>query len=430
MIKKVCLIAYQLLLFSLVANSQSNFVNATIVQKNGQELVGQIDYQEWKKNPRKVLFKAKNAEIIAFLPQDISGFTITDNAEKYISATVKLSVETANDDKLIEYNSLIEAIRKLKFETETHFLLVLKTGDLSLYSLTDKNGQEHFFSQKNKAAIHELIYRKVIIGKENKRQIREIKDYVFQFQKDVFDCAVVFDQLETLSFKGSDFMNIVDVYNNYKKQNIYTKGKDKRQSGFYVFGGIDKPSTVYNVAPSTLIPVTLDVKLIEKNNPILGFGYDLGFTRNLNKWGAAFEVFYKPVQSTLTKQYPNNLLSSYKDTYYFNVDMHYLQVNAFLRHTFYTGKIKPYVKAGPGFAFILKSDNFVEILNGFNNTSDVKYVEMYKRALNFNLGVGVKKDNFFVEARFAFESNLSNRPNKTLQSQYFSIIGGYAFFKK
>lgn len=426
MIKHISLIFF-ILIISKMTFAQSNFVNATIIQKDNKEILGQIDYQEWKKNPRRVLFKTKNEAIKAYFPSDINGFVIIDNAERYLSAVVKLSMEFSENGKLKEYTSVIEAVNDLEFETDTLFLLTLKTGLLNLYSFTDKNSKDHYFTQKGNAPFNELTYRKVIVDNNQIKEVKEIKDYVFQFKKDVFDCAEIFDQLETLAFKLADFMNIVNLYNNCNNQNIYTKNNDKRRMGVYPIIGIDKPFSAYYVAPLKTVPITLNVKLNEKISPILGLGYDCGFKRNRSKWGVAVELIYKPIKATLTKQYQNTTFSSYMDTYTFNFEMKYLQFNTFLRYTFYLGKVQPYIKIGPGLVFISHPNNYIAILNGYNNTTKVTIIETFSRTLNFNGCLGLKKDNFFLEGRFALEANVSNQANKSLQSKYLSFIGGYSF---
>jgi hypothetical protein len=407
-------------------SAQSNFVDATIIQRDGKEIVGQIDYQEWKKNPRKVIFREQKAAIKAFSPDNIKGFVIKENVERYLSATVTFNVETLKSGALNEFNSLREALNKKELETESVFLLTLKTGLLNFYSFNDRTGREHLFIQKEKQPFQELIYRKVIVRNENKREIREIKDYIFQLKKVAFDCPSVFDVLENVLYKIDDLTHIIDMYNNCQKNNTYTKSKDKRQMAVYSFVGIDKPFTTYSTKGLPTRPATKE-QMSEKPSPVLGLAYDFGFERNRNKWGFSVELLYKPIKSSLTTQYQNFLFSSFKDTHAFNFDMQYVQWNTLLRHTFYMGSVQSYFKIGPSISFIAKKNNVVTVTDGYSKQVKISEIETINRTYGLVSSIGLKKGNLFLESRLGLEAGISDNAANSVRSNYLDFIIGYSF---
>jgi hypothetical protein len=424
--QKITVFIFFFLLITQSNFAQSNFVEATIIQKDGKETQGQMDYQEWIKNPQKVVFRSKDTPIKAFLPSDIKGFTIKNNAERYLSSTVTFNIETLNTQNLKEFNSIKEALAKPELKTETVFLLTLKTGFLNLYAFTGVAGKEHFFLQKGDAPFEELSYRKVIVNPGTQKAIRELKDYISLLKKYMFDCPEVFDKLEDLPYKTAEIMQVFEVYNNCKNKNIYTKSKDRRQTAIYAIVGMDKPFMTYSIS-GTLGRVAVDEKMNEKISPIVGLGYDFGFIRNRNRWGLVVELLYKKITASSQSQYPNQLLSSFKDDYLLDFSMNYVQLNTFLRHTFYNGKVQSYFKVGPGVAFISEKNNVFTLVNGFTKEKTTTKVETLNQAFSLNTVIGVKKGDFFFEGRLSAETNISPNVGASIQSNYLDVVLGYAF---
>lgn len=416
-------------LFSFIgqlAFAQSNFVDASITLKDGKEMSGQMDYQQWVRNPRKVLFKSENQPTQTFLPSDIKGFVIKSNAERYLSSAVTFNIETIITGNLKKFNTVKEALAKQDLQTDTVFLLVLKTGSLNLYSFKDVSDREHFFCQKNEMPPEELGYRKVVINPGTREVIRELKEYVSLLKKYMLDCPDVFDKLENLPYREKAIMRVFDDYNNCKNNNTYTKNEDERQTGIYGIIGIDKPFTTYSVG-AALGYVAVDEPMNEKISPILGLGYDIALARNRNKWGFVVELLYKKVNSSFQVQYPNQLLSSFQDDYLVNLNMNYVQLNTFIRHTFYSKTIESYVKIGPSIALITGKSNLLTTTNGFSKQVTVSEVQTTDQSFGLNGALGVKKGNLFFEGRFGVELDIAPTILVSIRSNYLSAVLGYSF---
>jgi hypothetical protein len=53
---KKCVFIFALLAINFLGISQSNFVQAVVINNNGDSIYGQIDYRNWKINPQSISF--------------------------------------------------------------------------------------------------------------------------------------------------------------------------------------------------------------------------------------------------------------------------------------------------------------------------------------------------------------------------------------
>lgn len=398
--------------------AQRNFIDGTIIQKDGKEVFGQIDYQNWAVSPKKILFKAIDASVKALSPKDIKGFVIKNNSEKYLSAAVELNNEPVTSGKLKEFDSTKEALDKQEIVSDTVFLLTLATGTLNLYSLVDEERKEHYFVKKNDAPIKELIYRKVIINNKGDKKILEIKGHIFQLKNDVLDCPDVHESLESVRYSEPDLKKIVVDYNNCKGKNTYTKAADIKPIVLYALAGISTSATKY-------VGDMLKQNINGQLTPTLGLGVDISLGRDRNKWGTGFELVYKSIKSSAENQHDNGI---YTAKYKYNFDMTFIQLNTFFRYVFYVGKVQPYIKGGFGLAKINKSNNSVIETDNISSNSTTTKIETKKSELNINAALGARMGKLFLEGRLDYGLNISSYVVQSVQSKYFNLILGYSFF--
>lgn len=77
------------------AFTQSNYVAATVTQKDGKTISGQIDYREWITTPRQIRFRASaESAVIIYDCNDLKEFSITSKNEIYQSAIVDVNNES------------------------------------------------------------------------------------------------------------------------------------------------------------------------------------------------------------------------------------------------------------------------------------------------------------------------------------------------
>ena len=407
-----------------IGYTQTNFLNATITQKDGTERVGQIDYKEWSISPTTVQFKVQNEPPKSLSVHDIQAFTITDKSERYLSAAVEFYLETSNGTELSEFSSVQEALAIQNLVKDTVFLSVLASGDLNLYALVDKDRQEHFFIQKGNKPIQELGYRKIFLNTQTGKSLKELRSYVTQLQTETSDCLDIQEKIENADYKSESLKRIVNRYNDFKHKNSYVRPKDKNKIAFYGALGVNKSYTNYQIYQRYIRGID-HYNAVGSASPVFALGIDLGVTRNRNKLGFIFEMLYKTVNYSFSDQ-RNGGTFMLLDKYQF--DMKFLQVNAFVRYTFRVGNVQPYIKAGAGLATIRTHDNKYTETNTLNGESIINTIQTKRREINANLNVGVKMKRFFLETRLSIGSNVGlNTYQESLKSDYVGLLVGYNF---
>jgi hypothetical protein len=424
--KITTLIVFIVLIISQI-NAQSDLLNATIIDKNGKEISGVIDYQGRGKSPRKIFFKAKDTPAKVILPIDIQGFTIIKKNERYISAILDLNKETLNELELKEFQSMKEAVTTLDLVRDTVFLLTLATGEINLYSLIDKNSKTHFFYQKGKAPIKELIYRKVKIGiKESVKDYQtmgEIKAYSTQLKMEVLDCPNAFSMIkeETFYYREYDLMRVVNKYNECKGKSTFIMPIKKNPITFYALAGINKVELLSQFS----LGYDIDEKPISAINPVLGLGLDVSLGRSVNAFGLGFEMLYKPIKANLKSEEKQ---TGYLNSKEYNYNMSFLQLNALFRYSTQLADFQPYIKAGVGFALLMNTDNSLTEIRGFNNSKTITTPVTQNNRFNLCFALGMKKNKFYLEGRYDYGLNTSDLQFNKLKSNYLSLLLGYSLF--
>jgi len=146
-------------LISNPALSQKNFLPGYIISSKSDTLKGFIDYQNWSKNPKSILFKgAENAAPVEYNPIAIRGFYV--HGEVYIGAVVQ-----AEDSHQMEYGpgQIKEADYKPEIitRTDTIFLQALFQGSKNLYYSYDEKGKPQFYI-KQWPDFELLLYKKYL----------------------------------------------------------------------------------------------------------------------------------------------------------------------------------------------------------------------------------------------------------------------------
>ncbi|RWY55850.1 hypothetical protein [Mucilaginibacter gilvus] len=143
------------LLFSITVSAQSNYKPGYIINAQNDTVKGFVDYKEWGRNPKQVLFKTTTAN----LPQKITtsvanGFGV-DGLEYYNRAVVKVSTSP------VEIAKLSRGI-DTTYITDTVFLKVIVSGNkLTFYKLTTDIKPVFYISDKQAkeiTALNQYIY--------------------------------------------------------------------------------------------------------------------------------------------------------------------------------------------------------------------------------------------------------------------------------
>jgi hypothetical protein len=164
---------------------------------------GLIDYQNWDKTPKAIVFKAvSDSKETIYTPNNIQSFSVA--GERYVSGIVTIDESPYRDNELSESE-------KPKYKTDKVFLQVLINGEKTLYYLKDENLKVHFFIGQN--GIYEtLVFIKYLnnIGGDSFIQTKEI----FKGQLNIYlqDCPSIQKKISNVSYSKDDLTRLFKEY--------------------------------------------------------------------------------------------------------------------------------------------------------------------------------------------------------------------------
>lgn len=171
-----------LLCLSIFANAQQNFKPGYILSDSKSDTTfGQIDYQNWKNNPKEIRFQNNNNQTLNIFTSEITAFGIL-NEEHYQTKLVSL------DTSPYEEGNLMQSPNRIIIEDTLVSLLVLVSGENSLYFLKDQNDKQHFFLEKQNE-ITELINHRYLIEQNSRMYLKELPLYRAQLEALFADCS-------------------------------------------------------------------------------------------------------------------------------------------------------------------------------------------------------------------------------------------------
>ena len=417
-----------LLFLSVKVSGQTNFIAGEITKADGKVVVGQIDYQEWKINPKQISFrtsKTGNEEIYAV--KDLSSFRIISKNETYKSAVIDVSKEPVEDGHLTTYENLKDAA----FYTSTIivrdsvFLLNLVRGTLNLYTLTDNERKVHFYVQNGSDSIKYLLYRAYFVAEQDIKglSLRKTKDYARLLGYLTADCNTdKLTNVNDIGYNEKSLIKFISAYNSCKGVNEYIKKSDKITSSIYLFGGAELP--YMSITDSYNPPLSSSGNV----SPTFGLGGEIGISRDRNKLSVGIEAAYKSVNIDKTKSFtvlPN------VNTYHYQIAMSFFNLNVGLKYILSKNKFNPYIRGGLGISLPNKVSGSVNEIStdGIYTYNSAYTLYISKTQFNIFAGVGIKMKNLFFETRFQTGSSLLGITGDTnLSVTYTSLLLGYSFF--
>jgi hypothetical protein len=135
-LKKIALFVFGIFMIN-TCFGQENYIQAYIVDHNGDTVHGFIDYRNWGKNPDRILFKKQlSDQPIVHTPLSIRNFCVVD--EVYASAILLNDLSPFLTDEL-------EHGKDPNLKPDTIFLQSLVLGEKSLYLYKTRLGKELFY---------------------------------------------------------------------------------------------------------------------------------------------------------------------------------------------------------------------------------------------------------------------------------------------
>lgn len=390
---------------------------AIIITNNNDTINGFIDYSEVLKTPKRIAFRTTGKdENQYFTPSQIKGFIVKSENLQYESAPIKVNSEKYKFESARMYDSLSQAIKDIRWREDTLFLLTLAKGKINLYEYVDENGESHFIVKKENGSYETLLNLrfKLRVDYLNRTNLAEaqISHYKTQLKILLSDCPAIEIYSKKLTYNSPTIQKLVNQYNEYFKNVVYTKPPMRYKPHFYVAAGISKPKTRVidyfggqNFFKSSLKP-TLS----------LGMEFASYSAQSLPKFGVAgIELNFSSVVTNdtidiffLSRKYPYNLKALGINLFpYFQYN--YKFSNRPTQRSAIYAKGGPLVSFYPGMKF-----------------NDERYSRL---SFSANILIGFRLNRYFIEGRYE-PSGFNMLPphlSTTLSQSRISFLGGYYF---
>jgi hypothetical protein len=423
---KIINITILLFIFSFPMLAQGNYVEGSIVTLKNDTIKGQIDYPEWVFNPKRILFRTDNfTQGKIYTYRDIKAFRILYKNEQYERHIISRHPEPIDATKLRRYSSIDSIDTDYNAIVDTAFLRVLAKGRLNLFELQYNQYQPHYFIQKGKENMIELIRRKVLIQNRDSFSVFTFDNYKNQLSQLTLDCSMKGITFLKLPYQNNDLAKVVKQYNECTKESYYVMKEEQGNRYFSTMLGVMRPRSIIKDPFRNFIYETgVDVRE-NKTLPILSLSFEQNFNRLNNKLGLGEELNLAFVDVTHKKVVTYSLSDK---IFAYSLQSWAIKASGYVRYFFRSGNIQPYIKTGIGMMYYtnpkitLQEITLTPFPFSSESTDAIKRIKP-----NYLMGLGVKYNTFFLEARYDGWIDKAENSNENLLLRRPAVFVGYSW---
>lgn len=322
--------------------SQKNMLPGYVVLPSKDTAWGSIDYRNWEKNPKEILFSSSASESRSYTINDIEAFGVTGR-DYYRKATVGVDDNPVNAWEVSIYSK--ELVRE-----QTVFLRILSEGkELTLYEFV--NFKPHYYIAKAGGAAEELIYK---LTKKNELSYDVITydDYKLQLKSLLSASgALNYEQslkIDRLNYKEKDLVKFVSQVNGTSSTKISFANNKKIKPRLFAGGGIVFPNfSLQSTADARIGSISYKSEL----SYIVTGGVDFFASRNLQHLFLRAELSFSTLQAGGSGESGNAVAQTAAKNEYslkqFNITPTVFIMDYFLR----SEKVKVFAGIGAGYNF-------------------------------------------------------------------------------
>lgn len=407
-------------IFSL-AYGKDNFKPGFIVSLQGEIISGEVNYQNWFRNPVDIEFKDNRGEISSFSSLDISGFGV--EGERYESAIIEVNDASSRTDNLKKSDSLY-------LRTDSAFILTLIEGPKSLFEYVDKQGVKHFII-KNDGQHLSLISQEFRVVSRWSTYMAKREYYKQELLAYLKDCMLISQKLEHVQYIRSSLIDIFkDYYSCKKVGTYYVIPKPKVSVSIGILGGVGIEKISFAGSSETLnayIDADYSVAIV----PQVGFFIEVPFARNFGKFSINAELLY--TTSRFEQDYEEVLGESHRIETSSQIVNGGTKLTILLKHRFSLERERGlYVQAGVAGRY-MHDYSQLETKRTIFFSSDRTIIDSEPYATrklepSFILGVGYQKGKFRVELRGELADDIAPQVNFSSVAKRAGLLIGYSFF--
>lgn len=366
--------------------AQKNYLDAKIITKQGDSIFGFIDYQQWDRSPSVIKFLKGNSEDpMKYGPEKIHSFQVANDL--YESRRVSVS-ESPRKTANITYETEYKPINK------TVFLLVLVSGDASLYQYVDEMGTDHYYIETKKQPLLELIFFKYLVEENGIRGIKENTKFKGQIIAYLNNCRELHGQIGKANYNSSSLSKIVVEYNKcVNADKFYVHKIEKNKYRFGIFIG----ATITNIIFGT---TSYRANFNNSIYPTLGAAMLLEPARGRGKWTLYSDLHF--MGHYYRTQHTDYIDENKYDYYDVKYNCTYLKFTIMGRYNIIGHKIIPYLGAGMHFAkTLINNSHFYEEKKRYSEPLIYSYpLDSRDFDYGFSIGIGAMYKKFNLDVRF------------------------------
>jgi hypothetical protein len=399
-------------------NAQSNFMEGFVINNENDTVVGKIDYRNWEKNPKSILFiPGGEQDVKSLSPLNIQRFGVAD--EIYVSAIVQ-----ANDNPYKSVELLYTP--DIHFRTDTIFLQTVIEGKKSLYYYKDYKAREQMYIY-NQSEYELLVFNKYVVHTKTTNNIKINYKYIGQLRSYLREYPEIEERSSSLNYNLKSIKKLFEEYYHYTNEPVlYSKPKEKTVIQFGGFAGgcmstINIGSEEYTELDNTDFDASYTISagifmetILPRNRGKLRIRNELQYTTY--KFEGEFSEYYSETHNSYALS---------------KLGFSYLKLNTLFKYKISAKKNSLYFNTGLSFGIIADELNYqyMETINyGVQNIHEEKAINKIRNyEFGFIASLGGNIDHFFGEIRFEAGDGMSNSIILNVTTYRYYILFGYRF---
>ncbi|WP_298740798.1 hypothetical protein [uncultured Chitinophaga sp.] len=404
---------YLLVLSSVVARAQKNYVPAVIISQQNDSLRGFIDYRNWRINPEQISFKQDlQGHEQRFSAGDIAGFLVTAENELYVSRQVELDVTVQTIDNLLATGERVT-------RNDTVFLLTIVKGAYNLYLFNDRNDQPHFVYDSAGVPAKELRLVKSRAS-DGSNAIATFPLYQRQLSYLFAACPEVARKAADVRYSEDALRKLFTDYHQCRNpsEKIAVKAKEKLNVRWGLLAGTGFNSFNFSGSHSM-------TRASYKSNttPLAGLFIDVPVSRNRQQYWLSAEAFYKTESASGT--FTNaNILESWQEQV--SMKFSYAQLNLLFRYLYPKGTVKPFANVGWGNGVMIGENKNEKYRTDRKDDVEKAINGPRKHETTFLAGGGVQYKRIQIEGRYAWSNGFSPYISLNTSVRSLQVIARFA----
>lgn len=396
--------------FSVTLSAQRNYIDGTVVLRNGDTLKGKIDYREWSINPRSISFQNGASGISVYTPERITGFSV--GRDEYQTSTVKV----------YPYSTHHETLAGSDYDptpyTKTVFLRMIARGRMNLYGFRDSTGTDYFFIRQGADSLLQLRLISWYNAEDGQERFSLREVYKDQLAAAMNDCADCLKKINHTAYKETDLEALVFSYDHRGRDTVQPRIMQKVGS-IRVY-----PMLGYFNSKLKLNNYPWDVQFPAYGSIIGGAGLEFTLSRNRQQFAIVVEALYHHFK-TQSGRFSEFLVNDTEAKVEYNV----LKGDILFRYTYPGGRVRPFIEAGMANNLAVGNKSVqtsYDYTNHISSSQPFLDGAFHTYQEGWLAGLGVKAGRLLLECRFERGSGISDISTVGSPITTFYFLAGFS----